>query len=317
MISKSFSRLWVIALSVSVAFIFAGCAAQLTGQLDADKAKLSELAKMRKDYCPSGEKLFAKAEVLLENATHEIIEEGNHKADAQVMLAEAENLIAKAEKKYAECTPPKHYSAPVGAISMPEKAYAGDEVRIDGSGSTDADNDPLEYVWDFGDGGTGTGQVGDYVFQKEGTYNVTLKVSDILYDGEPVSKSILIEKKLPEIIVLNEINYYDVKFSFNSASLSKEAKKLLDENVQAIKDHPEYRVVVTGHTCSIGSDKYNQKLSENRAESVKKYYADNGTNASIIEAMGKGESEPVASNDTRAGREKNRRVVTTLCLIKK
>ena len=317
MIDKSFTRLWMIALAVSVAFIFAGCAAQLTGQLEADKAKLAELAKMRKDYCPSGEKLFAKAEVLLENATHEIIVEGNEKADSEVMLAEAEDLMAKAEKKYAECTPPKHYSAPVGVISMPDKAYAGDEVRIDGSGSTDADNDPIEYAWDFGDGSTGTGQVGNHVFQKEGTYNVTLKVSDILYDGEPVSKSIVIENNLPEVIVLNEINYHDVNFAFNSSGITGKAKGLLDENVKAINEHPKYRVVVIGHTCSLGSEDYNQKLSEKRAESIKKYYTDKGIDASMIEAVGKGESEPVASNDTTAGRIQNRRVVTSLYLIKK
>ncbi|RMF95129.1 MAG: PKD domain-containing protein, partial [Candidatus Schekmanbacteria bacterium] len=213
MIDRLLSRLWIIALVVSVAFIFAGCAAQLTGQLDADKAKLSELAKLRKDYCPEGESLFAQAEALLENATHEIVEEGNHKAKSAEMLAKAEKLMADAEKAYNECKPPKRYHAPVGAISLPAKAYAGDEVTIDGSGSTDADNDPLTYEWDLGDGTTAKGKVVKHTYEKEGTYNVTLKVSDILYDGKPVAKSITIEKRLPEVIVLNEINYHDVNFA--------------------------------------------------------------------------------------------------------
>ncbi|RMF97213.1 MAG: OmpA family protein, partial [Candidatus Schekmanbacteria bacterium] len=72
-----------------------------------------------------------------------------------------------------------------------------------------------------------------------------------------------------------------------------------------------------GHTDSIGSEKYNQKLSEKRAEAVKNYYVEKGVDASIIEAIGKGESEPVADNKTREGRAKNRRVVTELHLIKK
>jgi len=317
MIDKLFSKLWVIALTVSLAFLFAGCAAQLTGQLEADQAKLTELAKVRKDFCPEGERLYAQAEALLDNATHEIIEEGNHKAASSDMLARAEGAMEGAEKAYSQCKPPKRYSAPVGAIAMPDKAYAGDEVRIDGSGSTDADNDTLEYAWDFGDGGKGTGKIGNYVFEKTGTYNVTLKVSDFLYDGKPVTKSILIEKKLPEIIVLNEINYHNVNFALNSSMLKAAAKGLLDENVQAINEHPEYKVVVIGHTCSLGSEKFNQTLSERRAEKVKAYYIDKGIDSSIVEAIGKGESEPAVSNDTRQGRERNRRVVTELHLIKK
>jgi OOP family OmpA-OmpF porin len=67
-------------------------------------------------------------------------------------------------------------------------------------------------------------------------------------------------------------------------------------------------VIATGHTDSIGSDAYNQKLSERRAAAVKDYLVSKGIPASKITTIGKGESQPVATNKTAEGRQKNRRV---------
>jgi OOP family OmpA-OmpF porin len=67
-------------------------------------------------------------------------------------------------------------------------------------------------------------------------------------------------------------------------------------------------VIATGHTDSIGTDKYNQRLSDRRANTVKEYMVSKGIPAAKITTLGKGESQPVATNKTKEGRAKNRRV---------
>jgi outer membrane protein OmpA-like peptidoglycan-associated protein len=66
--------------------------------------------------------------------------------------------------------------------------------------------------------------------------------------------------------------------------------------------------MIEGNTDSVGSDQYNQRLSERRAASVKTYLVNKGVNAGILDTVGYGESRPVATNDTAEGRAKNRRV---------
>lgn len=83
-------------------------------------------------------------------------------------------------------------------------------------------------------------------------------------------------------------------FGFDKANLKAEGKAALDDAAAKIKANPEIKaVIVTGHTDRIGSDAYNQKLSERRAKQVADYLAAQGVDPSIIEAVGKGESEPV------------------------
>lgn len=104
-------------------------------------------------------------------------------------------------------------------------------------------------------------------------------------------------------------------FSFDSAVLSADAKSVLDERISKYKGKGELtsNVSVIGHTDSTGPEAYNQKLSERRAASVAKYLEQN-TNIvdEQIDAIGKGETVPTASNDTKVGRELNRRVTIVL-----
>jgi OmpA-OmpF porin, OOP family len=100
----------------------------------------------------------------------------------------------------------------------------------------------------------------------------------------------------------------DVLFDFDKAVLKSEGKSKLDDLANRIKGINLEVVIAIGHTDSIGSDAYNQKLSVRRAESVKSYLVSKGVEPNRIYTEGKGEKQPVASNKTKDGRQKNRRV---------
>lgn len=99
-----------------------------------------------------------------------------------------------------------------------------------------------------------------------------------------------------------------VTFEFNKTRLRPDAQTILDWAVGILKKYPDMNVEIAGHTDSIGSDSYNQKLSEGRAQSVKQYFVDHGVPETQLTAKGYGESQPKADNKTAEGRELNRRV---------
>src|SRR5438270_11713018 len=100
----------------------------------------------------------------------------------------------------------------------------------------------------------------------------------------------------------------DVLFDFDKATLKPEGKSKLDELAGKVKDINLEVVIAIGHTDSIGADAYNQNLSVKRAESVKAYLVSKGVEPNRVYTEGKGEKQPVASNKTKDGRQKNRRV---------
>jgi OOP family OmpA-OmpF porin len=102
-----------------------------------------------------------------------------------------------------------------------------------------------------------------------------------------------------------------VMYDFNSATIKSEAYPMLDEAVLILKENPEMKVEIDGHTDNKGSAAYNMTLSERRAKSVKKYFVDQGVEAERLTTKGFGLTKPAASNDTKEGRAKNRRVELT------
>jgi OOP family OmpA-OmpF porin len=100
----------------------------------------------------------------------------------------------------------------------------------------------------------------------------------------------------------------DALFDFDKSVLKPAAKTSLDNLSGQIKSLALEVVIATGHTDSVGTDAYNQKLSVRRADAVKKYLVSKGIAANRIQIEGKGESQPVADNKTDDGRAKNRRV---------
>ena len=100
----------------------------------------------------------------------------------------------------------------------------------------------------------------------------------------------------------------DAFFDFDTSVIKPAGKEKLDDLIGKIKDINLEVIIAVGHTDSVGSDSYNQKLSVRRSEAVKAYLVSKGIEKNRVYTEGKGEKQPVADNKTAEGRAKNRRV---------
>ncbi|MGN6376734.1 MAG: OmpA family protein [Sphingomonas sp.] len=108
----------------------------------------------------------------------------------------------------------------------------------------------------------------------------------------------------------------NVTFAYDSAQVQPQFQATLDQVAQVLKQYDETYIDVYGFTDSTGSDSYNQQLSERRAESVASYLEARGVQAARLGTKGYGETQPIAPNDTEAGRAQNRRVEIRLVPIR-
>ena len=120
----------------------------------------------------------------------------------------------------------------------------------------------------------------------------TMGDAEVIREGEAI------------VIKFNE----KVLFAYDRSDLNLTAKSNLDKLKTILLKYPETNITVIGHTDSKGSLKYNQTLSENRANSVKSYANQSGIANDRLNAIGKGENDPIATNDTEEGSALNRRV---------
>ncbi len=100
----------------------------------------------------------------------------------------------------------------------------------------------------------------------------------------------------------------NIYFVTGSYKLLSKSYKGLNEVVTIMKNNPETKLTIDGHTDNVGTDEYNQTLSDNRAASVKAYFISKGIDETRLNSAGHGETSPVADNNSAAGRQKNRRV---------
>jgi outer membrane protein OmpA-like peptidoglycan-associated protein len=100
----------------------------------------------------------------------------------------------------------------------------------------------------------------------------------------------------------------DYLFDYDKAVIKAQYYPFLDEIAADLKNNPAWKIVIEGHTCNMGSTKYNQGLSERRAKAVLVYLTKKNVDASRMTAIGYGETRPAYPNDTKEGRAKNRRV---------
>ena len=116
-------------------------------------------------------------------------------------------------------------------------------------------------------------------------------------------------KAAPAPVAASKVTFAaDAFFDFDKAVLKPEGKAKLDDLVGKVKGVNLEVIIAVGHTDSVGSDAYNQKLSVKRSEAVKAYLVSKGIEKNRVYTEGKGEKQPVADNKTSAGRAKNRRV---------
>ncbi|WP_458130854.1 OmpA family protein [Pseudomonas sp. R3-41] len=160
------------------------------------------------------------------------------------------------------------------------------------------------YCWVKGDGD----EDGDGVPDSRDKCPGTPKGVQVDADGcPPPAPAPVVE----EAVVVKEetIVIRDVHFEFNKATLTPADKDVLSTVATRLKQETSTaQLSVTGHTDSVGSDAYNQKLSQRRADSVVKYLVENGVpQSSFVSVSGAGESQPVADNKTSDGRAMNRR----------
>jgi peptidoglycan-associated lipoprotein len=113
-------------------------------------------------------------------------------------------------------------------------------------------------------------------------------------------------KLLYEVTLTDE----DVRFGFNKAEVTNKGREVLDNLLNQLKtDNKNVYIEIQGHTDNKGSDDYNMKLGEQRADSVRRYMSENGIPLHRISTISYGEGRPIASNKTKEGRSQNRRVV--------
>ncbi len=122
-------------------------------------------------------------------------------------------------------------------------------------------------------------------------------------ESDPAKTIDLAGCKVGDTVILRGVN-----FDFDKATLTTNAKTLLDQVADALLARMDIKVQIAGHTDNFGTDQYNQKLSEARAASVVEYLTGRGIDGGRMTSIGYGESQPVADNGTDEGREQNRRV---------
>jgi OOP family OmpA-OmpF porin len=159
------------------------------------------------------------------------------------------------------------------------------------------------YSWDFGDGSKAATQNAKHTYTAAGNFNAKCTALDS-YDvaGSGVS-AVSVAAATKKTIVLRGIN-----FDFDKSKIKPEFEGVLDAGVEALKENPGVSVQVAGYTDSVGTEEYNQGLSERRANAVLGYLSTHGVDASRLTAVGFGKNNPVADNATADGRAQNRRV---------
>ena len=123
-------------------------------------------------------------------------------------------------------------------------------------------------------------------------------------------------KGCPEVTeeVQKQLNDYarTILFDTGKSSIKAESTSVMVDIIQILNEYPNAKFTVEGHTDSVGSESLNQKLSEERANSVRSFLIDKGISSSRLTAIGYGEAKPIATNNTAAGRKQNRRVEINL-----
>jgi outer membrane protein OmpA-like peptidoglycan-associated protein len=280
---------------LSVALIFAGCASY-QGPIEANRG-----------LC-----MFLGAAAA--GTTAGVWSNDNNNSHNDVNWSIASGVVGGALLGYLLCGEKALAQPPTAKGSAePNSGTAPLKVQFRGVG-TDPDGEIASYGWEFGDGAKASGADASHTYSSPGEYRARLTVTDS--DGLTGSATVPVRvtaaaappKPAPPPPVARRIVLRGVNFAFDSAALTPEAQVILQAAVEALGESPKTRIEVAGNTDSVGTEEYNQGLSERRAGSVADYLAKNGIDRSRLSVVGYGETRPVADNSTSDGRAQNRRV---------
>jgi outer membrane protein OmpA-like peptidoglycan-associated protein len=221
---------------------------------------------------------------------------------AESIIKDLAGMVAAAPKEAAPNRPP------VARVAGPATGKVDEQLTFDAAGSSDPDGDALTYSWDFGD----DTPVAKFTFPrtthryaKAGDYTVKVTVED----GRGGNASATTAVRVIGGLTLRGKG--QSLFDYNKAVLKPAAIQALVPVVKELKEQPNLRASIVGHTDSDGSDAYNLGLSRRRADAVRNYLVSQGIAASRLTTEGRGEREPEAPNTTAEGKALNRRVVIT------
>ena len=172
--------------------------------------------------------------------------------------------------------------------------------------ATDSDHDGVPDTLDKCPGtapGTAVDANGCPTTAGDGDHDGVADSSDVCPNTPPGMKVDAVGCAVSQTVVLT-----DVRFKLDSAELTDDAKATLDNVAKALDNQKNLAVEIDGYTDNAGSPKYNETLSQKRAEAVREYLVSKSIDGARLTAKGFGEKKPVVSNDTDAGREMNRRV---------
>ncbi|MBI5471983.1 MAG: OmpA family protein [Ignavibacteriae bacterium] len=192
--------------------------------------------------------------------------------------------------------------------------YKSDPMKTDTDGDTLADNDEvMKFKTDPSKADTDGDGLGDAA-EVNTHHTDPLKVDTdggSVNDGAEINRGTNPLDPKDDIMVLEKgktVVLEGVNFEFNSAKLTEDSTPILERAYEALVANPDVNVEIQGHTDAIGSDAYNMRLSRRRAESVRNWLVQRGIKSERMTTVGKGEREPVASNETVTGRALNRRI---------
>ncbi|RUO59030.1 hypothetical protein CWI71_09435 [Pseudidiomarina insulisalsae] len=161
-------------------------------------------------------------------------------------------------------------------------------------GKGTGDHDKSRYIWGAAVGALAGGAIGSYMDRQEQEFREELSGSgvEVVRDGNNI------RLQMPS----------NITFATDSSQIASNFDPILNDVARVLKNYEKTTMVVEGHTDSTGSEEYNQRLSESRAWAVSNHLARNGVDTRRITVIGYGESQPIATNETASGRQKNRRV---------
>ena len=208
------------------------------------------------------------------------------------------------------CAPEAAAIAPTArASAAPSSGAPPLSVEL-GAVGNDTDGSVVKYMWDFGDGTTGEGQLVTHTYATAGRYEPLVTVTDNsgLTGSASTAVSVAAQKAAPPPPISRKIVLRGVNFDFDKADIRPDAQVILDTAVEVLNENSLVGVEVGAHTDATGPDVYNQSLSERRARAVRDYLVRGGVSGDRLTTQGLGASQPVADNSTRDGRAQNRRV---------